>query len=164
MAGTVEKLRTLTGVRFVILAICVAVASRVTVFITALVWPIANERGEPVSPALKQAYFDFQFYLDSLTRYRGSWREIAQDFIQFYQAPFDAPVIKLISGPLFPMVMDLFAYGPGNYLPLSIFYLLVSCFLAVAWLIWLSNNGVKPFWLVAFALIPNPIWFTLVIC
>ncbi len=163
LAGILEKLRTLTGARFVILAISVAVVSRVTVFIAALIWPIANERGEPVSPALNQAYFDFQFYLDSLTRYSGSWREIAQDFVQFYQAPFDAPVIPLISGPVFPLVMDLFAYSPGNYLPLSLFYLLVSCGLAAAWLIWLSNKGVGWGWLAAFALIPNPIWFTLVI-
>lgn len=163
LAGIVEKCRTLTGTRIVILAISVAVVSRVTVFITALIWPIANERGEPVSPALSQAYFDFQFYLESLARYSGSWLEIAKEFVQFYQAPFSAPVIPLISGPVFPLLMDLFGYGPGNHLPLAIFYLIISCSLAAAWLVWLSRKGVGWGWLIVFALIPNPIWFTLVI-
>jgi len=117
----------------------------------------------PVSPLHNQSYFDFQFYLDSLTRYQGSWGEVAQQFVRFYQSPFDAPVIPLISGPVFPVVMGVFQYGPGNFLPLAVFYLLVSIGLTAAWLIWLSNKGVSAPWLIVFALIPNPIWCTLVI-
>jgi hypothetical protein len=88
---------------------------------------------------------------------------IAQEFLQFFQAPFVAPATQLISGPVFPFVMRLFQYGPGNLLPLAVFYLVVSIGLAAAWLTWLSNKGVSAPWLIVFALIPNPIWFTLVI-
>lgn len=155
--------RNSTGARKALAAIAVAAGFRVSTFIFTLIWPISNERGMPVSPLHNQSYFDFQFYLDSLTRYQGSWGEVAQQFVRFYQSPFDAPVIPLISGPVFPVVMGVFQYGPGNFLPLAVFYLLVSIGLTAAWLIWLSNKGVSAPWLIVFALIPNPIWCTLVI-
>ena len=113
------------------------IGSDSAVFVGTLIWPIANERGSLVSPRLAQGYFDFQFYLDSLARYRGSWMGIVEEFAQFYQAPFDTQVIQLISGPIFPLVMEIFSYGPGNFLPLAILYLLVSIGLSAAWLIWL---------------------------
>ena len=158
------KSRNSTGAHKVLAAIAVAATFRVSTFLYTLFWPISNERGLPVSPLHNQSYYDFQFYLDSLARYSGSFFEIVQDFLQFYQAPFVAPVvIPLISGPVFPLVLDVFSYGPGNFMPLAVFYLLISIGLAAAWLKWLSNKGVSAPWLIAFALIPNPIWFTIVI-
>jgi hypothetical protein len=158
-----DKSRLISSVRNVWVALVAATAFRVSVFVGSLIWPISNERGLPVSPLHSQSYLDFKFYLDSLARYSGSWLDITQEFLQLYQAPFVAPVTQLISGPVFPLVMRLFQYGPGNLLPLAVFYLVVSIGLAAAWLTWLSNKGVSAPWLIVFALIPNPIWFTLVI-
>ena len=158
-----DRDRIVLKIRPVTQAIAAAAAFRLAIFVGTLIWPISNERGLPVSPLHGQAYFDFQFYLDSLARYSESWLNIAQEFLQFFQAPFVAPATQLISGPVFPFVMRLFQYGPGNLLPLAVFYLVVSIGLAAAWLTWLSNKGVSAPWLIVFALIPNPIWFTLVI-
>ena len=158
-----DKFKKLDLARGVWAAFALAVAARICVFGVTIVRPISNERGLPVSPLHTQGYFDFQFYLKSLERYQGSWAELAQQFVQFYQSPFDAPVIPLISGPVFPLVMDVFSYGSGNYLPLAVFYLLISVGLSAVWLVWLSKKGVSTPWLLVFAVIPNPIWFTLVI-
>jgi hypothetical protein len=155
--------RNSTGAHKALAAIAVAAGFRVSTFVFTLIWPISNERGLPVSPLHNQSYFDFQFYLESLARYSGSLLEITQEFLQFYQAPFVGPVTQLISGPVFPLVMRLFQYGPGNFIPLAVFFLLISVGLSAVWLVWLSNKGVSAPWLIVFAVIPNPVWFTLVI-
>ena len=158
-----DKFKNLDSARGLWAAIALAIAARIGVFVASIIRPISNERGLPVSPLHTQGYFDFQFYLDSLERYHGPWTELIEQFVRFYQSPFDAPVIPLISGPVFPLLMDIFNYGPGNFLPLAVFYLLISVGLSAAWLVWLSNKGVPTPWLLVFAVIPNPIWFTLVI-
>ena len=144
------------------LAILVAWAFRAGVFVVAAIRPIANERGEPVSPLLPQSYLDFAFYSDSLNLYAGSWANILRDFIRFYQDPAAFDGGPIIAGPVFPALIGLFRYGPGFYLPLELFFLAVSCALVAFWLWWLAGQGLGRGWLLAFALIPNPVWFTLV--
>lgn len=126
-------------------------------------YPIANESGRLVSPVLPPGYLDFAFYMESLRRYAESWTGILADFIRFYQDPFSAPASPIISGPLFPGLLQLFQFGPGTYLPLGLCYLALSCGLVAVWLWWLANNGLGRGWLVVFALFPNPVWFTLVV-
>jgi hypothetical protein len=158
-----DNFRKLNSARGLWAAIALAIAARIGIFVASIIHPISNERGLPVSPLHTQAYWDFQFYLASLARYIESFSEITQEFIQFYQDPFNSPVIPFISGPVFPLVIKILDYGPENFLPAALFYLLVSIVLCAAWIIWLSKKGVPTLWLIVFALIPNPIWFTLVI-
>lgn len=146
-----------------VVASAVAVLARVGVFIGSIVWPIPNERGDLVSPLLPQRFLDYQFYLNSLARYASSWSSIFDQFVQFYRDPLANNVTTLISGPVFPFLLGVSGFAAGNYLPLSVFYVALCSVLAVVWLLWLHRSGVGGLWLIAFALIPNPIWFTLVV-
>ena len=116
-----------------------------------------------VSPLLPQSYLDFQFYVDSLHKYASSWASVVDGFVQFYRDPFNHNVTGLISGPMFPLLMGVSGFADGNFLPLALFYLAISTGLTWAWLVWLRRHGVGGAWLVGFAVIPNPIWFTLVV-
>jgi hypothetical protein len=148
--------------RAVLVAILTAWVFRGCFFVGAILWPISNENGNPVSPLLQQSYYDFQFYLDSLARYEGAWSDIFFNFIRFYQDPL-SPAVSLISGPVFPALISLTLFEDGTYLPMALLYLAISCGLVAAWLVWLRRKGVGAGWLLIFALIPNPVWLTLVV-
>jgi hypothetical protein len=142
----------------------VAVSARIAVFLVAIIWPIPNEGQYLVSPMLPQSYLDFHFYVESLEKYRNlPMREIFQEFVRFYQRPFDNQFGFIIAGPVFPALLYIFDYGPHNTLPISVFFLVVSCVLVCAWLIWLRQLNVSWIWLAGFSLAPNPVWFTLVL-
>ena len=143
-------------------SVTLAAAARIALFIGAIVWPIANERGARVSPLLSQGYLDFQFYLDSLHRYLASFGAVVTEFMQFY-AGMVWRGFQLIAGPVFPLLLGASGYSSGHLLPLSLGYVVVSSLLAASWIIWLSRNGVRGPWLAAFAVLPNAVWFTLII-
>lgn len=148
--------------RVLLAAVLVAVAARLGVFLVSMAWPIPNERGEPVSPLLPQTYLDYTFYLESLRRYLD-WRTVLDQFFQFYRAPLSGASNLLIAGPAFPLLMRVTGFSEGNLLPLAVLYLLLGCALTAAWLIWLRRQGLGPLALLLFALLPNPIWFILVV-
>lgn len=109
-------------------SVTLAVAARVALFIGAIAWPIANERGARVSPLLSQEYFDFQFYLDSLHRYLASFSAVVAEFTQFY-AGMVWRGFQLIAGPVFPLLLGASGYSSGHLLPLSLGYLVASSLL-----------------------------------
>jgi hypothetical protein len=118
----------------------------------------------PVSPLHLQAYLDFDFYLISLERYRSlSFMELLNLFIAFYQRPITDQFGHIIAGPVFPILVGVFDYRLNNTLPLGFFYLSLSCLLSFVWLKYLSLNRVGFIWLLGLAIVPNPIWFTLII-
>jgi hypothetical protein len=142
----------------------IAIAVRFAVFFGSWIWPIPNESQVPVSPLHLQAYLDFAFYLDSLEQYRSlSFRDLLDLFIAFYQRPFTEQFGHIIAGPVFPILVGVFDYRLNNTLPLGLFYLGLSCLLSFVWLRYLSSNGVGFIWLAGLAVVPNPIWFTLII-
>lgn len=141
----------------------IAVVARVAVFVATLFFPIPNERGYGVSPLLEPSYFDFDFYLESAARYFEAPGALLDEFLRFYRDPFAAELPRLISGPIFPLLMEASGFNRGSYLPLSLAYLILGCSLVVLWLWWLRSRGVSVPFLVAFALLPNAIWFTLVV-
>jgi len=117
-----------------------------------------------VSPLNSQSYLDFNFYLDSLERYQlFSIGELFQEFVAFYLQPFSEQFGHIISGPVFPLLIGVFDYSPVNTLPLALFFLVFNTAITLAWLKWLDEKGVWGGWLILFAIIPNPIWFVLVL-
>ena len=139
-------------------AIALAVAVRLLVFAIASIWPVANEQGALISPMLGEYGVDLAHY--------QNMREI------YFGAPGSADVLfqgrsaaewgqAMFAGPLLPLLLEVFDYGPGNSLPLAGFYLALACALAAAWLAWLAAQGAPPAWLLLFALLPNPVWFML---
>jgi hypothetical protein len=149
--------------RVLLRSIGLSVACRVAVFVAAMLWPIPNERGAPVSPLLPPAYYDFEFYLDSLARYLSSWADIFAQFVAFYQDPLRPGISFFISGPIFPLLMRVSGFDSGHYLPLSTAYLLLGCATCAVWLWWLRTQQVGGWWLALFAVLPNPVWFMLVV-
>jgi hypothetical protein len=129
-----------------------------------MVWPIQNESSNSVSPLETQSYLDFNFYLSSLEQYISlSTTELLDLFVAFYQRPFTEQFGHIISGPVFPGLVGVSEFISGGTLPLSIFYLGLSCLLSYVWLLYLNSYGLRLIWLLGLALAPNPIWFTLVI-
>lgn len=135
---------------------------RAALYSITIISPLASEGNFPVSPLAIALGLDYSFYSQSLEMYvrMGVWG-LLQEFISFYQRPVDAYLGPLVAGPVFPTLILLFDYREGNSLPLSLFYLAISMGLLGLWLRWLHANGVGNFWLLVFALIPNPLWYML---
>ena len=148
--------------RWLRLAITIAIGARVAVFVFAMFWPIPNERAEPVSPLAPQAYFDFDFYVESLMRYLA-WEGVVEQFTKFYDDPTGKAFGPIIAGPVFPLLIGASGFVDGHLLPLALSYLALGSALAVAWLIWLARCPIPGAWLVLFAVLPNPIWYVLVV-
>ncbi len=146
------------------IAIALAAVIRAGVFIFTLLQPIPNESGMPISPLNVSPGIDFAFY--DMTRdllFNGSMSDIVESIGRAFDPDLDpsAPGIVYPAAPVFPLILGVFSYGPGNTLPLAIFYFVLGFGLSAGWLWWLHRKGVPSVWLVAFALLPNPIWLTL---
>lgn len=148
--------------RSLIVALMVAIFARVGVFAGTIVWPIPNENGTAVSPLLPPAFYDYQFYLESMRRYLLEPETVVSVFVQSYGG-VAAQLPDIISGPFYPLLILVTGFAGGNYLPLALIYLVLGCAVAAAWLVWLRQRGLGAMWLLLFAVLPNPIWFMLVI-
>lgn len=123
-----------------------------------MVAPVPNEIGLLVSPLMANA-LDIDYYQTAREIYIGNPELILQFFLQTLTGADLGRVF--LPGPVFPMLLHLFSYGPENSLPLSGLYLVVSCGLVTAWLWWLNDGGLHPAALSLFALLPTPFWFML---
>jgi len=61
--------------------------------------------------------------------------------------------------PLTPALLWLFDYGPGHALPLSLFWLMLSCLWAIGWLLVLAKRGMSGPWLAVVGLLPTPVFY-----
>ncbi len=145
-------------------AIALAVLFRVVVFFATMIMPIPNEDLFLVSPLHGQKYLDFSFYVESLHQYRSEtiW-SIFQKFVHFYQRPLEEHFGHIIAGPIFPLIIGIFDYTDGNTLPLATCFLFFNCLWWVIWLRWFAEKGLGLAWLCIMALMPNPVWFMLVV-
>jgi hypothetical protein len=141
------------------LACAVALLARLAVFLVLIVYPVANESGNPVSPMLAQGGADYSFYLESLAVYQGSFAEFLARTINTFDAPFTNLYKFVTSGPVLPALFVIFRYAPDNTLPLSLASLAVGTITAWLWIFWLHRRGIRLPWLLVFALLPNPIWY-----
>lgn len=156
----------LTGPMAFWLAAAAAVLFRLAVWVGTIFRPLSNEVGAPVSPLHANSQIDLAFYQATRIFY-GGWIEI------FAAAPLaDWPrLIGVVSNHLSPenyfgppfmaAMLSLFDYGPHNTLPLAVFFLLLSCAVAVLWLLWLHRHGLGLLGLLFVALMPGPLWFML---
>lgn len=155
-------------------AILLAIISRIAVAGWAVVDPIRDQRGEFVSPKLVFTGTDAAFYAQSREVYfQRPLIKVLLEFSSYYiptlgdgdgpKALNEAGVDYYLAPPLFPTLMELFDYGAGNALPLSIFFVFLSAATAILWLIWLYARGAGAFWLLLFAIMPSPLWFMLAV-
>jgi hypothetical protein len=145
------------------LAASIAVASlfRLAVFVWAIVWPFANENGQPVSPLLPQAGLDMVFYAQSRELIFGHHlTDLFAGFLSYYGATEEGQFVD-VAAPLLPLLLEVFGYGPGHTLPLAAMFLAMGIAWSILWLWWLHRRGLSFGWLVLFAVLPNPVWLTL---
>jgi|GEM_PF-1411209 len=156
--------------RMIAWTLAVGAAVRLLLFLFALYQPIANETGQPVSPAHYQQGADYHFYMTSRQSYAAGGDEVISTIrqsldIQYILERFADPTADLyhfvLSGPLLPLLLSVFDYAPGNTLPLSIFSLAVGLLITAVWLVWISRTNLNYAWLFLFILLPNPIWYQL---
>lgn len=148
--------------RRITIALALAIAARVVVFVLAYYAPFTNELGMSVSPSAVQPWIEFEFYKKSLVLYRdSSLGELIGLFTQFYQAPLREQVGHIIGGPVFPFFIAIFDYREGNTLPLATFFLVLSIVHVGGWLAWGARRGFGFLPLLGLALLPNPFWFML---
>lgn len=97
-------------------------------------------------------YYDFRNIESTDPARPGTYRSrsVIGDNVDYFLAP-----------PVLPALLIAFDYRDGNPIPFGAFYLLLSCVLVALWLRWLWAQGLATPWLVVFALVPNPIWFTI---
>jgi len=128
-----------------------------------------NEAGQPVSGQIMQQGIDFSLSQIAAERlFTAPISEIASKLGMFYEDPFPGQA-KLLAGhetglmaaPILPLMIVGFEYQDGNTLPLSLFYLGIGIVLLALWLIWLRRMGLPEPALLLFAMLPNPLWFTL---
>jgi hypothetical protein len=139
-------------------AIALAAAVHALAFAFAAAWPVPNGQGGLISPLLADFGIDLAHYQNMRAIYFG---EPGSADVLFETGNASGWGQAMFSGPVLPFLLELFDYGPGNSLPLAIFYLALACGLAAAWLTWLARQGASPLCLMLFALLPNPLWFML---
>lgn len=130
----------------------IGIAYRVALFLGFMVWPISNEDGNPVSPLIVQDGVDFSFYF--------AFRDSVSALIGELAWPFEVAG-QILPGPIVPLLLKLSDYQAGSTLILAVVFLGISIALVWISLTWLSRRGIAWPWLVVFALLPNPIWFTI---
>jgi len=161
---TIGKFQECAKHRIFLWAVLMAILARSVVFAGAIIWPIPNEGLLLVSPLHPPAYQDISFYLSSLERYGSvSPVELLSQFIEFYQRPLEKQFGHIIAGPVFPGLVALFNIRDGSPLPFAIFFLIVGSVTAIMWLWILAISGVSRWWLFLFSIVPNPIWFMLIL-
>jgi hypothetical protein len=143
-------------------ALVIGICFRIALFIFALIYPITNESGDPVSAQVVQQTLDFSFYKNSVEKlFFQPFSEMARNMVLSYENPFSYQPGITVAAPLFPALIVVFDYRDGNTVPLAIFYLALGYMLLSIWLIWLKKLAVPEPFLILFAVLPNPLWFTL---
>ncbi|MDA1101391.1 MAG: hypothetical protein O2967_20695 [Proteobacteria bacterium] len=149
-----------TSPSYLKMSFLIAIVSRIVLFCGSMVVPIPNESGLAISPLTANTALDLGYYQWAREMYFGETQVVIDAYIRFFTGN-EAGYKFFLPGPLFPSLLHVFDYGPGNTLPLSMIYLLLSGGLVAGWLWWLWRNGVGRFWLYVFAVLPTPYWFTL---
>lgn len=141
-------------------ALTLAVVARLAVFCFAVAHPFISEGGTLVSPLEMQRGMDIGFYLGSKAYYGQLTENLTKSYHSLVNEGRQGGPFYL-TGPIFPSLLAVSDYREGHTLPLAIFFLLLSCALVSAWLVWLHRQGLSAGWLTLFAVMPNPIWFTI---
>jgi len=67
-----------------------------------------------------------------------------------------------ISPPIFPLMLNMFNYkSSGSSIPLSLFYLAISIAISLIWIRYFFMNKIDNYGLIAYILIPMPMWYML---
>ena len=108
---------------------------------------IHDERGDIVRPTeIIQEGIDMGFYQKESDRMFNNGDQIS----------------GLNSPPIFPLMLDMFNYkSSGSSIPLSLFYLAISIAMSLIWIRYFFMNKIDNYGLIAYILIPMPMWYML---
>jgi len=149
--------------RILLWIVALGIAVRIGLFVAAFLYPITNENNHRISGAIYQKDMDIGFCGRSSESYfsANQFSGLIQKYFDFYGTSMFEPIGIIAPGPVYPTLLKLFDYQPGNTLPLSLFFVAISVGFLVIWLGWLYRQQLPPFWLLAFALLPHPLWYML---
>ena len=152
----------LTQDRSLIIAVVIAILARLVVFAFTAVNPALDDNANPVSPSLYQTGGDISNYVSTAHKlFERPISDLYHEYRQIYTVGKSDGGRIASFAPLFPALIYLLDYREGNTWPMAILYLACSVILVSVWLYWLKANGISGPWLVAFAVLPSPIWFTM---
>lgn len=150
LVATIDQNRLIT-------AVGIAILVRVLLFAVIAVHPITDEHGDQVSP-VHYSGTDLSYY-QSYRRnlyFPEGGQEQRWEFIRGQLTHH-----TMLAPPLYPVLLQIFDYRPGNTLPMAIFFLAIGVVTVTMWTRWLQQQGLTLFWLVSFALMPAPLWYML---
>ena len=149
--------------RSLYIALIVAVGIRIAVVAGTAVWPVPNENGFPVSIfhiatsldmwIMNKARLDYSL----VGAHDHSLALTIESFKNFYIDP-GVDTAVFYPPPLFPLLLEAVDYKWDNTVLIGMLFLSLGILMAAAWLRWLAARQVPLVWLVAFALLPHPIW------
>jgi len=142
------------------LALAIGLALRLGVYLYAFQFPIINEDGTPVSPALEQRSTDFGGYAQMAETLRHiGLAEIVDRLINSIDER-GAVAARPVITPVLPALILATDYSTDNTVPLSLLFLAASCATFAIWLHIFRRLGLAPPWALLYALLPTPLWFT----
>jgi hypothetical protein len=139
-------------------ATILGVAVILLVFVGSLWVPVVNETGNRVSPATPQTSVDINFYRATAEILFDRPDEIFQLFLGAYSSEVTSPAV---APPLFPAMLRLFSYGPGNTWAMSVVFLLLGSAFVLIWMALLRRRGLPLVGLAIIAILPQTAWFTI---
>ena len=139
-------------------ATALGVAVILLVFVGSLWVPVINETGNRVSPATPQTSVDINFYRATEEILFDRTEEIIQLFLGAYSREVTSPAV---APPLFPVMLRLFSYGPGNTWAMSIVFLVLGSAFVLIWMALLGRRELPLVGLAIIAILPQTAWFTL---
>ena len=150
------------GIRFsrsFLYALALAAFVRVIVAIATVFVPIPNEAGLPTSVLHLAPSSDLPVYQHAQEAVYDSGFVSLVDAIADLYVGEPARHRQILAAPMFPALLSLFDYKEGHTLPLAAFYVVLGILVAALWLWWLDRQGLSQIWLLAFAILPHPLWF-----
>ena len=136
-----------------------AVTVRLVVFLVIIWFPLRNEKAILTSPLHYQTGTDFPVFEDARKALFDS--NLGQLLDNLWGLSYNSKTLNSINRPVFPTLLQITGYAPGNTLPLAIVYLCISVIWVSVWMIWLRRRDMGLLWIALFSLLPVPIWFTI---
>lgn len=145
------------------IAVLVALVARLASFWIVSEFEIYTEHHSRVSPFFEPTSGDYLFYKqfasDAVPKFLSNIKELFSYFI----GQSDSYVLSQRPGPVLPALIAFFDYKQGNTIPFALVFALTDYLLCCGWIIWLNNKGISKGWLVIFATLPTPIYYSLIV-
>jgi hypothetical protein len=149
--------------RSVRIAVLIALLARLASIWVTSEFEIYTEGHSRVSLFLEGTAGDYLFYKGFSSDANLAFSRTIEGLFSYLSGHDDGVIRGYRPGPALPALIEFFDYRQGNTLPLSLTLALAGFLLCCGWIIWLNGKGISNGWLVIFAVLPTPIWYSLIV-